>query len=350
MGDIIVYQRNMIDRDVFRSMDYWRALGRIVLVDIDDHYPGLPPSNPAHNYWIKNVHNINPIPIEMMRIGLSKSDGLVAPSKILLKDWEHVVHGYYWPNYPTINDYEGLDQKPIGHSDYILSYKEPVADEDNLVVRERENSEGQIVIGWGGSISHVDSFIYSGVLGALKRIMEENENVVFKFCGSEQRLDFLLKELPVKQMVKQASVRPDDWPLVISTFDIGIAPLDMRPCESKTGHEHGVYSYDERRSWLKAVEYLCAGVPWVATKSETYKDMEPHGKCIENGEENWYNALKARVDSLDYFKREAWKKRTWALNRLTIENNVGRLIEFYRKVIVDASLRRGARLPDVHYL
>ena len=352
MGDVLIFQRNIITDDVWGSMDYWRALGKIVLVDIDDHYPNLPPSNPAHSFWIKNIHDFDPDPIELMKTGMMHSDGLVAPSKILLKDWEKIVPGYYWPNYPSIKDYKDLEMKPLGAPDVMYKYESPEkeGEKPKLGWYAREKSEGQIVIGWGGSISHVDSFVYSGILPALKRLMEEDERVVFKFCGNEGRLDTWLMELPEKQMVKQQSVSPSDWPRIVATFDIGVAPLDMRPVESKLGNEHGEYSYDERRSWLKAVEYACAGVPFVATKSATYEDVGHLGKLVETGEQYWYEALKTRVDSIAHFKKEAQDRRDWALKKYTIENNTGRLIDFYRKVILDAQIRRGARLPDVIYL
>ncbi|MHA2063200.1 MAG: hypothetical protein ACXABY_02345, partial [Candidatus Thorarchaeota archaeon] len=44
-ADIIVFQRNVLWPEVWNMMDYWRALGKIVLVDLDDHYPEIPPSN-----------------------------------------------------------------------------------------------------------------------------------------------------------------------------------------------------------------------------------------------------------------------------------------------------------------
>lgn len=350
MADIIIYQRNVLAPEIWESMDYWRALGKIVLVDIDDHYPNLPPSNPAHRFWIRNAHGMEPDPIELFRTGLEHSDGLIAPSRVILKDWEKVVPGYYWPNYPTIDDYKDLKLKAMGASDIMYSYNPPKKEGEPPLIRRggRKGSAGQIVIGWGGSISHVDSFLYSGVLPALKRLMEENKNVVFKFCGAEGRLNQWLEEMPEKQVIRQTSVAPYDWPKVVSTFDIGIAPLDMRPVEAKTGNEHGEYSYDERRSWLKAVEYLCAGVPFVATKSVTYEDMGRFGKLVET--DDWYEALKTRIDSLGHFKKEAQDRRNWALKKFTIERNTGRLIDFYRKVITDASIRKGARFPGVIYL
>src|SRR3990167_3828979 len=41
--DVLVFQRNVIVPEVWAAMDYWRAIGRAIVVDLDDHYPGLPP-------------------------------------------------------------------------------------------------------------------------------------------------------------------------------------------------------------------------------------------------------------------------------------------------------------------
>lgn len=352
-ADILVYQRNVIWEAVWDSLSYWRALKKTVVCDLDDHYPNLPPSNPAHAYWIRNVHKVKPTPLERLKIGLAKTDGLIAPNRILLRDWEHVCNTYYWPNYPSISDYEELQKKPIGGADVTFAYeKDPETQELTLMHAVKPGTEGHIIIGWGGSISHVDSFIYSGVLEALARVLKEREEVYFKFCGAESRLNEYLGKLPEKKVIRQGAVTTAHWPLVLSTFDIGIAPLDHRVVACNTGNEHGEYSYDDRRSFLKAVEYLCAGIPYIASKSVPYTDKEVarFGKIVENTENAWYEALMSRVDSLAHFKKEAQDRKGNALKKFTIEHNTGRLIDFYRRIIVDAQSRQGFRLPDVIYV
>jgi len=222
--------------------------------------------------------------------------------------------------------------------------------DDVLRIAKREGSEGQIVIGWGGSVSHVDSFVYSGVIGGMKRLMAEDDRVVFKFCGNEERLNYIWKDFPEGRVIRQPGVRPVDWPKVVSMFDIGIAPLDLRPCPANTGNEHGVYSYDERRSWLKVVEYVCAGVPFVATKSAPYEDLARFGKVVENTPDAWYKALKSTVLALDHFKAEARKNRKYGLKRYTQENNAKRLIDLYTTIGEETQARQGFRLPNVIYV
>jgi len=353
-GDVIVFQRNVLSEAIWRAMDYWRALNRVVLVDLDDHYPNIPASNPAFAHWHLNGLNLDPPAIERLRIGLrDHADALISPSKVILEDWDETVPGYYWPNYPSLLEYGDLKQKVTGGPDPIF-----VPEKDNLKVGLREGEdgaliEGDIIIGWGGSLSHVDSFKYSGVIEGMRRLMLENPKVKFKFCGHETRLDFLMSELPEGAVIRQPGVAPTQWPMVLQGFDIGIAPMDMRLVDSVVKEEPGgpKYSYDERRSWLKLVEYLCAGVPFVATRCASYAELGRHGKLVDNMPDDWYAGLKSRVDSIALFKEEAWKARRWALKRLTIENNADRLIALYDRIGKDTQVRKGAaRLPDVLYV
>lgn len=341
-ADVIVFQRNVLWEQIWDVIDYWKALGKLCLVDLDDHYPEIPPSNPAYRSWIMNDGEMDPNPIERLKIGLGKADALIAPSHIILKDWEHIVPGYYWPNYPSKLDWEDIVRKEPGMNDLIItSTKDGPPD-----VQPRPDSAGKIVIGWGGSLSHIDSFVYSGVIDGLKKLMKEDERVCFKFCGNDERMSFLLDQLPEKQIYYQTGVTPQDWPHVVATFDIGIAPMDMRPVVSGTGNEHGEYSYDERRSWLKLVEYACGGVPFVATKCASYTELERHGKMVENTPEAWYTALRSRVDGILHFRTEAMAARQNNLKRLTIENNAQNLVDFYFQIGEESQARAGLVLPN----
>ncbi|KKL96189.1 hypothetical protein LCGC14_1847010, partial [marine sediment metagenome] len=152
-------------------------------------------------------------------------------------------------------------------------------------------------------------------------------------------------------------VAPYDWPKVLSMFDIGIAPMDMRPVPAFTGKPvdpDARWSYDERRSWLKLVEYVCAGVPFVATDCQPYQELGRFGKLVKNGpgtdaEENWYRALKSRVDGLGHFREQGLKNRAYGMKKLTQEANSKRLIKLYVQIGEEAQAREGLRLPGVRY-
>src|SRR5512136_2298499 len=78
LGDVLIFQRNIIAPEVWEAMDYWRALGKVVAVDLDDHYPGLIPSISAFDYWIKNVAGLPQHPVEALEEGLRHADALLS--------------------------------------------------------------------------------------------------------------------------------------------------------------------------------------------------------------------------------------------------------------------------------
>ena len=350
VADVIVFQRNVITEEVWSAMDYWRALGKTVLVDLDDHYPNIPASNPAFNYWIGNVLGLDPKPVERLSEGLKRADGLLSPSRVILDDWKDTVPGYWWPNYPSLKDYEKIMPKR-GGPDMAFDYDVTDPANPKLITKPREGTEGHIMIGWGGSISHVDSFVYSGVVEGLRKVLEELPNVFFKFCGHEGRLNYLFDKLPKDKVIRQIGVLPRDWPMVVSGFDIGLAPLDMREADDNTGGRNQGFSYDERRSWLKLVEYICGGVPFVATDAAPYQPLKRFGKLAANTPEAWYEALKSMALGLKWFREDADKARAEGLKKYTIENNAKQLVDLYDKIGIETQVRRmGAKLPNCIYV
>jgi len=348
-ADIIVFQRNVIVPEVWAAMDYWRALHKLVVVDLDDHYPDLPPSNPAHQYWIVNVMNLKPDPITALTEALKHSDAVTSPSKVILEDWSHVVSGYWTPNWAMRKWYEGLEQKPLNAPDVEFSYQ---GNEKNyqFLTKHRADSEGWITLGWGGSISHVDSWLYSNIVPALDRLFEKWPNVRLKFCGSETRLDDLMLKRWGERVIRQQGVKPEHWPLVVSTFDIGLAPLDTRPLDPPWRDGAPLASYDERRSYLKGVEYLCAGVPWIGSKSRTYDELSHLGTLVRNDAEDWFYTLNNKVEHLAAEKHIAWERRRWALKKLTFEPNVNKYVSIFERAMAEKVGKSGAQLPGVIYV
>ncbi len=355
MANVMVFQRNVISPEVWQAMDYWRALGKLVLVDLDDHYPELPPSNPAHEYWTRNVLEMQPDPIARLEEGMRHADYLISPSKVILQDWASVVPGRWFPNWTQLPWYQSVQQKPLGAPDVIVRSGAPSKDSGGADVpatvqaSERAGSAGEIIIGWGGSVSHVDSWVYSGIVDALDRIFREFPQVRLKFCGSERRLDLILDRWGDK-VIRQPGVTAQDWPVVVSTFDIGVAPLDVRPLVPVWRAGAPEASYDERRSWLKGIEYLCAGVPWIGQRSATYADLSSRGTLVDATPDSWYEALSLKIRRLAEAKKLAADNRRWALKRLTFEANVNVYGEMLSSMFAERETARGAQLPGVIYV
>jgi len=348
LADVIVFQRNVLVPEVWDAMDYFRAIGKTITVDLDDHYPDLPPSNPAYDYWIRNLPELNPEPTGALTEGMKHADALTSPSKVILKDWEHIVPGYWLPNWTRRKWYESLGQKPGGAPDYEFGYEANGSD-PVLSAKPRENSEGWITLGWGGSISHVDSWLFSGIMEALDRVFEKYPQARLKFCGHEGRLDTWLSRYG-ERVIRQVGVRPDHWPQVVATFDIGLAPLDTRPLDPPWREGAPVCGYDERRSWLKGAEYLTAGVPWVGSRCLPYQDLARWGKLVENTPDAWFAALDNMIERLAYEKQQAWERRRWALKKITLEGNIENYGEIMGRIMTAKHIRGGHRLPEITYV
>ena len=348
-ADVLSFQRNILTPEVWAAMDYWRALGKVVTIDIDDHYGDLPPSNPANAYWIQNRAGLPMDPVAALTEGMRHADALTAPSKVLLQDWAHVVPGYYIPNYTRQLWYEPLQQKPVGAPDLEFGYIVADGGVPALNTAARPGSEGWLILGWGGSISHVDSWVYSGIVPALDRIFEKWPNARLKFCGHEDRLNYIFERWG-DRVLRQGGVRPEHWPAVVSTFDIGLAPLDLRPLDPPWRPGAPIASYDERRSWLKGIEYLCAGVPWVATDCLTYADLRRHGTLVANTVDDWFGALDNKLTHLAAEKILAWDKRRYALRKFTIESNANAYGDVFGRIMADKQGRAKSRLPGIRYV
>ncbi len=311
--DLIIFQRNLVSQQAYDSMSYWQGMGKPVAVDLDDAYPILPWSNPAHAFWIENSSKLEKNPIVILEEGLRRSDGLIAPNRLLLQDWKHVTPGYYLQNYARSEWWTNLPTR--------------------TELKEKRGIPGRIVIGWGGSISHYDSWWGSGIREAATHVSRRHPEVLWMVCGNDKRIYDQL-EVPWGSKTWQQGVQPGDWPKIVSTFDIGVAPL------------YG--PYDQRRSWIKGLEYLLGSVPWIGTTGEPYKDMQGLGNLIENGANNWEEALENTIARIKPLQEEA-ASRVPIARQWFAENQEKTYERVYFEIINNFKAEKG-RLADLIYV
>ncbi len=324
--DTIIVQRNVFIPEVWAACDYWRALDRLVCADLDDDYPRLTPQNPAYNFWIRDVGKVEEKhglpPIKALTEGLKHVDALFSPNKLILEDWNDVVDGYFVANFAFAPWYEKVEPKPT------------------------PTEEEPIIIGWGGSVSHFDSWWFSGMMEAALTVMEKYPRVHFKICGNDWRLLSALEEKwPQERWTHQGGVPPEQWPYIVSTFDVGLAPL----CGPGAPQSE---EYDNRRSWLKAVEYLLCGVPWLGSPGPVYKDLHKRGGfCVaENTPDVWYEAISEMVDQLPAYKAKSKNLVSWARESLTMQGQTEAFVAQIERLKSLKNARRKMRLPNVIYV
>lgn len=309
--DVIVFQRNIAWQESLDAMEYWQGMGKPVVIDLDDAYQFLPWSNPAKPFW--HIRE-NGEALKFLVEGMKRSDGLISPNRLLLNDWSHCTRGYYLQNYAEKEWWENL----------------PLREE----LKFRKGLSNRIVIGWGGSVSHYDSWWGSGIREAAARVSARHPEVMWQICGNDIRIYDQLP-VPASQKVFQPGVPPNLWPQVVRTFDIGVAPL------------HALY--DQRRSWIKGMEYALAEIPWVGTAGEPYKDLADLGMLVENDVNVWEYALEQTIANLSSLHEQCSARIEDVRKRFIVDYNLDKFAETYKLIKENFGVDKG-RLPGVMYV
>lgn len=295
-AEVIVVERNLFG-PTLTAIQRWKARDKVVVVDFDDAYPLMPPSNPGYPFWIQNLTkkpdgSFEPLEtpaLTQFRWGLRLAHAATVPSKRLADDWRDVAEMHYLPNYIDLEKYQNIPPEP---------------------------HEG-IAIGWGGSVSHLQSFTGSGVLAALKRVCRARPQVKVVIHGNDQRI-FNQLPLPPEQKELRPFVPYSEWARQLARYDIGLAPL------------HG--AYDERRSWIKVLEYLVMKVPWVASDGPAYDELRPYGWLVKNTPNAWERVLLDMVDHLVDYKAEAAREPYLFGISQAIDGNTERIVNTYAAI------------------
>ena len=300
-ADIILVQRNLLI-PVMAAILHWQARDKAVAADFDDAYDLMPPANVSYRYWREGLvvkadgktENMEPPPLWQFRRGLQLVHAATVPSRRLADDWQAYTTVHYVPNYIDLEKYRATRQPP----------------------------HDGVLIGWGGSMSHLQSFTGSGVAAALKRVCRARPQVKVAIHTADRRV-FDQLPLPPDQKILAPWVRYADWPSQLARFDIGLAPL------------HG--AYDDRRSWIKVLEYMVMKIPWVASDSPAYDELRPYGRLVKNTPGAWEQRLLDMVDHLDDYKDQAAQEPyLFGLNQ-AIDENVDKVVATYTTIIERAA-------------
>jgi glycosyltransferase involved in cell wall biosynthesis len=300
-ADVIVIQRNLFG-PVLAAIQHWKARDKTIIADFDDAYHLMPPQVKNHEFWMQGlnrqvgqngnivVNQIDPPPITQFRWGLKLVHAATVPSQLLGDDWKDLTDIYLVPNFIDVEKY--------------------------LPAPPASNHSG-IHIGWGGSVSHLQSFTGSGVMKALQRVCEARPAVRVVINGGDQRI-FDHLPLPDNQKILRPWVPYAHWPSELSQFDIGIAPLDGE--------------YDQRRSWIKVLEYMLLRIPWIASEGAAYHDLRNYGWLVENKASAWERMLLEMIDHLQHYREEAQKEPYLFAMSQSMDGNVEKLISIYRTI------------------
>ena len=295
-ADLIIVQRNLF-AGVLNTVLYWRAMGKKVVVDLDDAYAFMTEDtgSPSYSFWRLGrvqaeggYRELNPRPLQMLEWGVKLCDGVTSPSKVICQDWSPLNKTYWFPNF-------------IDHELYKMTdvYK----------------PKGNIYFGWGGSMTHLVSWSKSGIGKALAMVIREYPNVHLIIIGDDR----VHKAVPVPpgHKVKFDWVPHAIFSRVLSRFDVGLAPL------------YG--EYDRRRSWLKSLEFTTMGIPWIGSDMEPNQEI-PTGRLVNNTVDGWYDALVEYVKNISEKKEQAQSNIPLGIER-SVWNNASTLMSLFERIL-----------------
>ena len=302
-SDIIFLERNLI-MDVNTLLMFWKGRNKNLAAVFDDAYDLIHPLNVSYNFWTKGENpipqpdgtsvmtHINPLPIRQLKWGLSMVKGATMPSVMLCRDWSKYTRTYHVRNNLEKSEYEN-------------------------VTRLHPHDDNEIYIGWCGSLSHLDSFLSSGIITALDNVCKKYKDVKVLISGDKRIFDQL--PLPKESKIFQTFVPKPDWPRLVKSLDIGLAPL--------TGE------YDYRRSWIKGLEYMMLQVPWIGSDCITYDELQDYGTLVENNAEAWENALVEMIEKISTYREFAKNDPYQFALKQTSDAQVENRLKVYQKII-----------------
>lgn len=301
-SDIIIIERDLFG-DTLTMMQYWKVRNKNVAVIFDDAYHIIEPENVSYPFWHnstvieinpetkeKRTVNVVPKPLDQFKWGLRISKGAIMPTKVLAEDWQDYTYTYATHNYLDMDRYK--DSEPlIKHSD--------------------------IVLGWCGSMSHFSSFTRSEILPAINYVIKKYPNVKIMIGGDRRVFDRI--NVPESKKLFVPYVPEEQWASLVRSIDIGLAPM--------------AGDYDQRRSWIKALEYMVLKVPWIASKSKTYEELEDYGKIINNSLNNWKDGLCEMIENLSEKKKFAETTAYEFALEQSQDKNVDKNLAIYQAII-----------------
>lgn len=265
--DIIVIQRWM-HKNSLKAIERAKAMGQVVVHDVDDWYWGLDPRN--HAYKVSDPKFNEDCNRDWYVESLKQSDYITVSTPYLKEKLEKLT------DVPTIVLRNSIDL-------------------DRYTPKTHAQSDST-TSGWvgGTKFRSGDLETLQGVLGPFC----EQNNCRFLHAGYVEWASHAGEDAGVDHNLwetKEICVLPE-YPQLFETMDIGIVPL--RDCE-----------FNKAKSFLKGLEYSAAGIPFIASNLPEYKVLEELGigRTVKNPSQ-WNAALKRMLDP-EVRQEEANKNR-----------------------------------------
>ena len=281
--DIIVMQRLMF-KDLVEKVGE-RSGGPPLINDLDDWYWGLHEDN--HAFKLTHPDHNNDENIDNYRRIIQMSDAVTVSTPFLEEKMK--------------NDFGIACVRRIENGVDVESF------------RKRHPRPKKTIVGWVGSTSH-----RSGDLETVAPFIQNQKWRLHHSGHLDGAAWFADKVGAARQKVTKTPMYPPHQYCKLSfQFDIGIAPLNDIP-------------FNHAKSWIKAIEYAAANIPFVASDLGEYRrlyDQYGIGRLASTPEE-WVQHLTELTDP-GIRSREAKRQREITQEHLDVRNMAKRWDEIF---------------------
>ncbi len=300
--NLVVFERILMTSYIDKIKEY-QAANIKVMCRFDDNYALMPHYVQSSWLWRRSIvtgekdgrptgYKMQQSMLKQFREGLGICDAASTPSRLLCKDYERYAKKMYFiPNFPDLGNPAWTAPRP--------------------------KHEG-IIIGWGGGGTHKQSIRDSNILTALQLICREFSQVKIMFCGNESYAKEKLKEMVGEdRVITQGWVPTEEWPRTVARFDIGLAPL--------------AGTYDDRRSWIKVLDYAVLGIPFVCTNAPPYQGCKG-GIRVKNKAKSWYRALRILIENPSKVEMLTNVGKAWAW-KMGIDQHISTYLNVFTEIL-----------------
>lgn len=253
--DIIVFKL-LMQKAVLEGMSRAKLLGQKIVVDVDDWFDGLEKSN--HAFKITDPINNSENNREIYAQIIQKADAIITSTPFL--------YDYYKKKHTNVF----LVRNGIDNQRWRKRIKSP---------------RGRIRVGWVGATPWRSNDLEQ--LAPWFSDFIQKNNLYFHHSGhtTDSPVASELLGIPNNLAKRLGMASIHNYPKLFEPIDIGIVPLNNVP-------------FNHAKSFIKGLEYVAAGVPFVSAYSPEYQYLADYGVGrIANTQDEWLQHLEDLLDA-----------------------------------------------------
>jgi len=307
------FQKAKLIRKLLPFVQYAKKIGKKIVSECDDDYFNIPTWNPAYKHYYNRGSDL----INFYKM----SDALTVTTPHLAQELsKYNPKTFILPNSLDIDMFDRLhslkNEELVKYTQYLSVDQQKVSLEE-----AREIMKDKIVIGWGGSPTHLRDL--QQATDALLRICSENKDILIVMMACTT--DTILKKIDPKQLllVKPVPIFRYSQVLASMEWDIGICPIEEN-------------IFNRSKSNLKFLEFTINKFACVCSDVENYAGTITHGVdglLAKNTEESWYSNLIKLIDDEELRTQIALGGYNLVRTKFAIRENYSQWEKVYKEIL-----------------